>query len=209
MGTGLIGPSFFWGREPFHPPRDSLIVSTESSPETRADELLAIRCQLGEREAFDTLIARWHEPVWRYLRRLTNSDDAAADLSQDTWLKVLRGIAQLRAPASLRAWLFGIARRVAMDRLRRQYTRAEDGDTVLEDLPMPQPDTDLESDLEALQDNIERLPLRERETLALFYLRELTIDEIAGLLDVPAGTVKSRLYRARQLLRTHFQGANP
>jgi RNA polymerase sigma factor (sigma-70 family) len=184
-------------------------VSTETSPQTVADELLAIRCALGERDAFDALIARWHEPIWRYLRRLTNSDDAAADLSQDTWLKVLRGIASLREPGSLRPWLFGIARRVAMDRLRRQYTQAVDADAVLEELPAPIVDVDLDSDLTSLEAGMSALPLRERETLALFYLRELSIEQIAGLLDVPAGTVKSRLFRARQLLRNQFTGERP
>ena len=103
-------------------------VNTRS--ETRdpdADELLAIRCQLGERAAFDALIARWHEPLWRYLRRLANNDDAARDLTQDTWLRVLRGIGALREPAKLRPWLFGIARRVAMDRLRFEYARPRRG----------------------------------------------------------------------------------
>src|SRR5688572_29451437 len=178
-------------------------------PDVRADELLAIRCQLGEREAFDALIARWHEPIWRYLRRLTDSDDAAADLAQDTWLTVLRGIAKLREPASLRPWLFGIARRVAMDRLRRHYGRPTDPETQLEELPAPEADAALEADLAALESKLETLPLRERETLALFYLRELSIEEIAALLAVPAGTVKSRLFRARQLLRNAFTGANP
>lgn len=182
---------------------------TTATPDTRADELLAIRCQLGEREAFDALIARWHEPVWRYLRRLTNSDDAAGDLSQDTWMRVLRGIAKLRDPASLRPWLFGIARRVAMDRFRREYRQPVDADAELEELAAPETGAELEADLAALESRLESLPLRERETLALFYLRELSIDQIAALLAVPTGTVKSRLFRARQMLRDLFKGDHP
>jgi RNA polymerase sigma factor (sigma-70 family) len=184
-------------------------VSTETSPQTRADELLAIRCALGERDAFDALIARWHDPIWRYLRRLTNSDDAAADLSQDTWLKVLRGIASLREPASLRPWLFGIARRVAMDRLRRQYAQPFEPDTVLDELASLEADAQLEAELASLESQLDALPPRERETLALFYLRELSIEQIATSLGVPAGTVKSRLFRARQLLRNQFTGERP
>jgi RNA polymerase sigma factor (sigma-70 family) len=203
MGTGLIGPSPFFGgpREPLRRPGDSPSVSPEISTEVRADELLAIRCQLGDRDAFDALISRWHKPIWRYLRRLAGSDDAAADMAQDTWLKAIRGIATLREPASLRAWMFGIARRVAMDRLRRQYAQDIDDGVVLDDLAAQSSDVDLESDLAALETGMSSLPLRERDTLALFYLRELTIDQIAALLEVPAGTVKSRLFRARQLLR--------
>jgi len=184
-------------------------VNPESPSHLRADELLAIRCQLGERDAFDALIARWHEPLWRYLRTLCDSDDTASDLAQDTWLRVLRGIAGLREPARLRPWLFGIARRVAMDRLRGNYARAMEGGEALEEMPAPEPDADLESDLATLQSDLDLLPIRERETLVLFYLRELGIDEIAALLAVPAGTVKSRLFRARQLLRDQFRGDLP
>jgi RNA polymerase sigma-70 factor (ECF subfamily) len=174
--------------------------------DSRFEELLVVRCQLGEREAFDALISRWHEPVWRYLRRLSNSDDAAGDLSQDCWLRMMRGITKLRETGSFRAWLFGIARRVAMDRLRREYLRATDDTLDLDELPAQSSDPDLEPDLAALDAGMANLPLRERETLALFYLREFSIEEIAALLAVPAGTVKSRLFRARQLLRTEITG---
>jgi RNA polymerase sigma factor (sigma-70 family) len=81
------------------------------------DEWLVLRCQLGEREAFDRLIARWHPLLWRYAVRLTNDSDTAADVVQEVWLRVLRGLPALRDAARFRAWLFGIARRVLMDRL--------------------------------------------------------------------------------------------
>jgi len=169
-------------------------------PDPRQDELLTIRCQMGERAAFDALIAHWHEPLWRYLRRLAGNDDAARDLAQDTWLRVLRGIASLREPAKLRPWLFGIARRVAMDRLRFEYVRRVADDAV-DELAAPESDPDLESESAALEAGMATLPLPEREALTLFYLQELTIEEIALLLEVPLGTVKSRLFRARQSLR--------
>jgi RNA polymerase sigma-70 factor (ECF subfamily) len=177
-------------------------VSTPTSiADTRADELLAIRCQLGERGAFDALIARWHGPLWRYLRRLADSSEVADDLVQDTWLRVLRGIAGLRDASRLRPWLFGIARRAAMDRLRRQYAHRADDESVIDDLAAPEVDAALESDLATLEEGMAALPCLEREVLALFYLRELTIEEMGALLDIPVGTVKSRLFRARGLLR--------
>jgi RNA polymerase sigma-70 factor (ECF subfamily) len=167
----------------------------------RADELLAIRCQLGERDAFEALVARWHEPMWRYLRRLAGQDDAARDLMQDTWLRVLRGIASLREPAKLRPWLFGIARRVAMDKLRYEYVRPAADDVDLDALAAPESDLALDAEVAVLDAGIAKLPAFEREALTLFYLRELTIEEIAVLLGSPVGTIKSRLFRARQLLR--------
>jgi RNA polymerase sigma-70 factor (ECF subfamily) len=173
----------------------------------RADALLAVRCQLGERGAFDDLIARWHEPLWRYLCRLSNSDDTARDLAQDTWLRVFRGISRLRDPAKLRPWLFGIARNVAMDRLRSLYAVGSQADVDLEELPATD-DVNLEEEFATLESGIASLPIVEREALTLFYLRELSLEEIAGLVSVPVGTVKSRLFRARQMLRRALEGAN-
>ena len=164
------------------------------------DELLAIRCQLGEPAAFDDLIARWHAPIWAFVRRLAGDDDAARDIVQDVWLRVIRGIPQLREGAKLRAWLFGIARRTLMDRLRQQYARSPAVDVDLDEIAIETASNDIE-DLQALERALERLPLVEREVVTLFYLQELTLHEIAEALNVPVGTVKSRLFRARRLLR--------
>lgn len=168
---------------------------------TLADELLAVRCMLGESEAFDALVSRWHEPLWRYLRGLINDNDAAADALQDCWLRILRGLPSLRDPSRLRPWLFGIARRTAMDRLREWYA-----DTPVSAIDPALVATDEsfdanEDELSAMHVELERLPLIEREVLKLFYLRELSLSQLADVLGVPVGTVKSRLYRARQLLR--------
>jgi len=167
----------------------------------KEDELLAVRCQLGEPEAFDALITRWHEPLWRYLRRLTGDDDAAEEAIQDAWLRILRGIPRLRDCGRVRPWLFGIARRVVMDRLRERY--AEPARAFTEDVDVATEDesSDLEEELELLQDELTRLRAPEREVLVLFYLEELTLTEIADVVGIPTGTVKSRLFRARKALR--------
>ena len=79
--------------------------------ESLEQELLAIRCQLGEPAAFDELVAQWHRPLWQYIRRMVGINELADELLQETWLRILRGIANLREPASLVAWMFGIAPR--------------------------------------------------------------------------------------------------
>ena len=176
------------------------------TPDARAreDEWLVVRCQLGERPAFDELIARWGGPVWKYVRRLTNSDEAASEIVQDVWLRVLRGINRLRDGSKLRAWLFGIARRTLMDRLREHYAAPAMSDIDVSDLAADEAD-DIEEDLAAVQEALARLPVVERETLTLFYLRELSLGEVADVLGVPIGTVKSRLFRARKLLRREVE----
>ena len=171
------------------------------------EEWIAVRCQLGERAAFDELIQRWHGPIGHYVRSLTD-DDAAQDIAQDIWLRVLRGIGGLRDPTKLRAWLFGIAHRTWIDTLRKKYAVVDaDLDEVDQrELSEPGFSEDLEQELAAMEHELTRLPAIEREALTLFYLRELSLQEIAQALEIPVGTVKSRLHRARRLLRRELIG---
>jgi len=173
--------------------------TTEHKPAD--DELLAIRCQLGEPAAFDDLIARWHAPLWSFVRRLVGEDDAAREIFQDVWVRVIRGLPQLRDGSKLRAWLFGIARRTLMDRLRQEYARSPAVDIDVDEIPAdPRAGEDAE-DLQELEEALSDLPITEREVLTLFYLQELSLNEVADALKVPVGTIKSRLFRARRLLR--------
>lgn len=184
---------------------------TDSVPrESLEDELLAVRCQLGERAAFDALIERWHGPLWQFARRFTDSDDACGDVVQDIWLRVVRGIAALRDPARLRAWIFGIARRVVMDRLRAKYATPPMVDEAF-DVGVDSDTSDLDEMIGLLRQELAWLPVVEREALVLFYLHELSIGELAEVLGVPVGTVKSRLFRARQLMRRRLseRGVQP
>jgi DNA-directed RNA polymerase specialized sigma24 family protein len=71
-------------------------IPQTSDRSTHEDEWLVVRCQLGERPAFDDLIRRWHEPLWKYIRRVAGQDETANDVAQDVWLRVLRGIGRLR-----------------------------------------------------------------------------------------------------------------
>jgi RNA polymerase sigma-70 factor (ECF subfamily) len=166
------------------------------------DERLAIRCLLGEPAAFDELIDRWHPGVWRYARRMAGSDDAADDAVQDVWLRVVRGLPRLDDPGRIRAWIFGIARRVLMDRLRARYATPAMADVELDTLEQTATeDDDLQTRLAEVELALATLPVIERDVLALFYLEELSLAEVAAVVGVPVGTVKSRLFRARQLLR--------
>ena len=169
--------------------------------EVLADELLAIRCQLGEPEAFEALVQRWHLPLWKYLRRVLGADEPAADMLQDVWLRVIRAFPALRDPARLRPWLFGIARRAVMDRLRRQY--AEPRSETLDDEAHagPEGDDGLDEALGAMHEELAAMPWLEREVLVLFYLQEFSLVQASEVLGVPVGTVKSRLFRARRMLR--------
>jgi RNA polymerase sigma-70 factor (ECF subfamily) len=177
---------------------------SEHSADPAIDELLAVRCQLGEADALDALVARWHQPLWRYVRRMAGDDDAAAELLQDVWLRVLRAMPGLRDPARLRPWLFGIARRVVMDHLRKAYAEPEREEVDMNEIANPDDVYEIAEDLAMMHEALARMPFVEREVLVLFYLHELSLNQLAEVLVVPVGTVKSRLFRARALLRREF-----
>ena len=187
---------------------------TGAAHDVTRDAWLAVRCQLGEREAFDLLIERWHGPLWTYARRVTGSDDAAHEVVQEAWLRILRGLPRLRDAARLRPWLFGITRRTLMDRLRGQYAAPGPSDVDLDTLAaagageVSGSGADAEADEAGLLEGLAGLPVTEREVLTLFYLRELSLAEVAELLDIPVGTVKSRLHRARRMLRQAITSAD-
>lgn len=172
-----------------------------------SDEEIVIRCQLGERDAFDMLVVRWAGPVAAYARRMMPDEDTAGELSQDIWLRVLRGLPRLREAARFRSWLFGIVHRSFVDTLRHRYATpryADEGTTPPIDMTIADDHAAAHADLEQIETALADLPPVEREVLTFFYLHELTIDEVATSLSVPVGTVKSRLHRARRLLRVRF-----
>jgi RNA polymerase sigma factor (sigma-70 family) len=170
---------------------------------SRDDALLVIRCQLGEPEAFDALVLRWHPSLSRYIKGLLPNDHAADDVVQELWIGVLRGITRLREPEALAPWLFSIARRAAMTRLRQRYASAVEvpfgaSDEVgAAEIPLDP----AEDDWPTLERHLDQLPVVEREVLVLFYLKEMSLQDLSTVLDIPVGTVKSRLHRARRQLR--------
>jgi RNA polymerase sigma factor (sigma-70 family) len=181
---------------------------TESNDDARdraAMELLVIRCQLGEREAFDALVARWHAPLWSFIRRAAGDDAVAEDILQDAWLRIVRGLGRLSDPARLAPWLFSIARRAVIDHIRHRTSRPMAIELKEEAHPATDAPPDDWEEIELVQDAMADLAPGDRETVALFYLQELDLREIAEVLGIPVGTVKSRLHRARGLLRKHLE----
>lgn len=187
-------------------------MTREHSPNQPPDEalrqeFLVVRCQLGEREAFDELVERWHVPISRYVRRLVSREGDAEEITQEVWLRILRGILALGDPAGLPAWIFTIARRTVMDRLRSRY--AQPALVPLEEEASDRHGTD-EPDLgwmdeEILDEALLELSPMEREVLVLFHLQELSLREVSKVLGVPDGTVKSRLSRARAALEQRLR----
>jgi RNA polymerase sigma-70 factor, ECF subfamily len=133
-------------------------------------EWLALRCQTGDQEAFADLIAVMERPLLYYATSLTGKQDAALDLLQDVWLKVVRGIRRLKDPGSLKPWLYAITHGVAIDRIRRDYRRDKAEQAQLDDaFNIEEPSFD-EEDATAIRDALGRLGVQHREVLVLHFL---------------------------------------
>jgi len=174
-----------------------------------SDELLVVRAQLGSRSALEALVARWQRPVWLYVRRMLDAE-RADDVAQEAWIAVVRALPRLREPDRFAPWLFTIVRRAALNRLRGQYTDRHD---LVGDIESDHDRSDggARDPVDALVDRAEMvarlgsLPVVEREVLVLHYLEDLSVEDCAQVCGVPAGTIKSRLNRARRMLREHVE----
>jgi RNA polymerase sigma-70 factor (ECF subfamily) len=171
-------------------------------PDTQLLEsaLLVVRWQRGDRDAFAGLVKLWERSLFYYLRRLAATEADAWELLQETWLKTLKSLHTLRDPRALPSFLYTIARNAALSRLRG---RGFENEAYPENIPDHRND-----DVGASVENVEQvhhalaqLSLPQREVLTLYFLQDLSLEQMAEVLDVPLGTVKSRIHYAKLALR--------
>jgi RNA polymerase sigma-70 factor (ECF subfamily) len=158
---------------------------------------------------FDEVYDRFRRPIWRLARRLTRSDEEALDATQEIFLRVWRGLAGFRGEAKLSTWVFQIAWNYLRAHHRRQGRHlavvAVSPDEVVARAPDPAPGPEQQTvaaDLLArVAGAMDRLPEHYRAVLWLRDAEDLSYAEIAEVLDLPIGTVRSRLARARLALK--------
>jgi len=157
------------------------------------------QCQRGDRQAFERIVAMWERPLFYYLRRLAPSEPDTWDLLQETWMKVFRAIGTLRDPRTLPAFLYKTARNTAVSRWRLRDN--DQSQSQSEEASAPDWALVAFEDAEQVHHALDRLPLAQRETVTLYFLEDLSIDQIAQVLGVAVGTVKSRLHYGKQAIR--------
>jgi RNA polymerase sigma-70 factor (ECF subfamily) len=163
------------------------------------DPVLVLRAQAGEAEALDELLRLTQGPLHRYIRRLLGDDAAAEDVLQETLLRIARKLQWLGEPSVYRAWAYRVASREAgRHRGRRRPMQPLEEAEDMAAAGEPEPIGDAER--EVLRGAIDKLSARSRAVVALRYWDDLPLAEIADVLEIPLGTVKSRLgYGLRQL----------
>jgi RNA polymerase sigma factor (sigma-70 family) len=166
------------------------------SPEQIRHDLLVLRAQSGEREAVDELVRMWQMRLWRLAFAKLNDHEAAWDVAQDAWLAIIRGLPRLRQPEAFGCWAMRIVAKTASERMRRQQRHDNAIDRLSASAEQTKPTaTGIDSQL------LSYLPEAHTQTLVLYYWEQMSVAQIAETLDVPTGTVKSRLYHARQALK--------
>jgi RNA polymerase sigma factor (sigma-70 family) len=172
------------------------------------DEWLVLKCQDGDAEALRELVGRYEQRIWRHALYLTGRREAAREVVQETWLAIVRGLPRLRDPAAFRSWAFRIVARRSADWIRRRQrdrAHAVRGADETERPAAPARSDCADDELATLRLAIRKLPVHHRAVLDLHYRDGLSVREIAAVLDIPAGTVKSRLHHARNTLRATLE----
>ena len=168
------------------------------------DGELAVLARHGDRRAFAALVRRHQDRVFRFLQRMLGSRDEAVELTQDTFMKAYEALPGWRPQAQFGTWLLQIARNAALDLLRRrrlvEFVPVDEAPVLPDTAPTPEQRLATAQRLGLLDAALARLPAEHREVLLLREVEDLSYTEIAAVLDVAEGTVKSRIARARAAL---------
>ena len=177
------------------------------NPHTKAIEieLLVLEAQAGNPKALPLLAQRYHATLTKRAAYLTNNPDAANDIAQDTWIAIAKGIHSLRDPARFHAWALSILANKARDWIKEQSNRRTQSQS-------PQPQSQAEPDnpdaAQHVRNAIINLEPKLRDVVILVYMDRCTINQAAAALAIPVGTAKSRLRKARAILRAQLEPNN-
>jgi RNA polymerase sigma-70 factor (ECF subfamily) len=177
------------------------------------DEDLALRIKRGDTDALSTLVERHHGPLVGFLYRMSGGDRALAeDLVQEAFLRVLRAIARYEYPRPFKSWLYAIAANLARDHFKRADTRRTEAvpdealGQVADEAASPEGRVIAGDEAEHVAAAVAALPDHQRAAVILRYYQGLSLAEIADMLDVPVGTIKSRLSLGLRRLRARLEG---
>jgi RNA polymerase sigma-70 factor (ECF subfamily) len=177
-------------------------VSTARTFTADDDASLVSLALAGQAEAFGTLVERYDRAVYNLCLRTLRDSEEAKDASQEAFFKAFRALRTFRPGAKFSTWIFSIAYHACCDRLnrRRRYSDAEIPDRAD---PAPGPELQLErlDDASRLRAAIDALPEKYRTVITMYHLQGHQYEEIARVLDLPMGTVKTHLFRAKEQLR--------
>jgi RNA polymerase sigma-70 factor (ECF subfamily) len=185
----------------------------------RDESELIARCRRGDVRAFDELVRRYERQVYNFAHKMTGNREDAYDVAQDAFVRVYHHLDTFRAESSFSTWLYRVVLNSYLDSKKRarireksisldQYVSEEEGfapKQVADEAPAPE-DVVVESERNRLlQEAIFSLPDYQRAMIILYHVQHVPYEEIAEILSLPIGTVKSRLNRARAALKKKLE----
>jgi RNA polymerase sigma-70 factor (ECF subfamily) len=176
-------------------------VARRDAPEAGTDEALMVQLQVGDEAALSQLMRRYQAPLYAFLNRRVG--DAADDLFQESWIRVVRARDRFDPSRRFSTWLFQIANNLCRDRYRRLAARGRATDAFEREQRTVNPGQGQPEipERDRMREHIARLSDKQREVLLLRYYQDMSEAEISDVLDIPRGTVKSRLHAAVKALR--------
>ncbi len=168
-------------------------------------EILILRCQIGDRDAFEELFEKFQPRLRYYLRNLDQSALDSEDILQEIWLTVLKKIGSLKEPKAFSAWIYKIARNMVYKRFKKSVNFIPFEE---EHLPPQAPEDDFsfsQEDARKINRALKNILPHHREVLTLFFLERLPYHAIAEITDCTIGTIKSRIYYAKKSLRKELE----
>ncbi len=171
----------------------------DKSVEQLIDEILVMDCQSGRVKAMEILVCRWQKRLWRYAYRLVGDTEAAWDITQESWLGIIKGLRKLQDPANFKAWAYRITTNKSIDWIRKNKSIKQVDIEEIKDASYEE-----KKDI-GLNELLEKLDVRKKAVLSLYYFEQLSVPEISVALKIPEGTVKSRLASARKELKELWQ----
>jgi RNA polymerase sigma-70 factor (ECF subfamily) len=168
------------------------------------EQVIILRCQTGDKDAFAELIERYQAPLRYFISSLSAGTEVTEDIFQETWLTVIRQIYTLKSTEAFSTWLYRIARNKVYLRLRRKHKVSE----LNENIPVPNDTEDKvfsPEDATEIHRCLKKLRPEHKEVLMLRFLEQMSYQEIARVINCSMGTIKSRIYYAKLALKREME----
>jgi RNA polymerase sigma-70 factor (ECF subfamily) len=185
-----------------------------AKPSALADVELVQSALAGREASFEELVRRYQRPIAAYVYRMVGDYDAALDLTQEVFIKVYNSLSRYRSEFKFSTWIYKIAHNAAIDQLRRHAVREHslttgiDGErreiSIESRRLTPEQESERKEQRCEIESVVQLLPSAYRELIVLRHSQDLSYDEIAEVTGLPLGTVKNRLFRAREAMRDHL-----
>ena len=170
------------------------------------DEILILSAKRGDSKAISLIIKKWQKPVKSFIYRTVNNPSPVNDISQEVWKTVLENIRKLKEPSSYKSWIFRIAYNKSIDWLRAKSQELDfNSEYSLEKTTEVNTSLELEENLRIC---LKKLPAQNYIVLKLHYLDRMTLNEMSSVLNVPIGTLKSKLFHSREKLKSLIKQYN-